>query len=670
MLVALLLVAQQPRTVTFVHPCAHSSVVLEALGKEIGVPMKPTGSVMRDYVLLRFDKVPVDEALRKMAEVFNATWTESNGVRYLGRTKQQEDAGPLKLQAELEKSVAEYIAKDALKVTSWSSARAMDLMRDTIGADGTMNRQKGTETANKTGPCRELLDEFLRTVGAKKLVAIPEGKDTVFRWAPGKGEEKISPTLRPKAELFVKNIVAFGAAMTSAGVPLYGDFDLPGEVRLAGSKDLTADSICFRVRRHSGSLSALVSPNGQNPSWFAQANMQVGRVSLSSLSGREIEGDYVPSEVARTVSERAHSSWNGKGTRLDDTTEVGKGVVKWFEDGLSPEPIQVFFGEVATEIAERGGLNIVACFPDYHSYGSTYTRSPSTPYSKVLAEMEQYFGVKVEGNWVVRPSPTIRPDYRPVGTLAISRFSLSVFRKGWATIDAIAELASSCESAMSFHSGRQFANVLQPTPYGFNWNLYEGDRLALDLYHSLPSAAKRQAREDWVNYPFEDLPSELKGKLIAATLGKSFGSSRSGQEPSARWGGFTHNGAFVGEKQRAAADLSRAVFEVHIESKELLTAQDKVVGNQHFSSGMHSAEEAAKNYVSSRDEQEPSLDYGTLAAFTAERLQMRVKLAGGELLYFIFTTDSRNSETRYYPIAQVPGEIGDKLRAEVKRLGG
>jgi hypothetical protein len=85
---------------------------------------------------------------------------------------------------------------------------------------------------------------------------------------------------------------------------------------------------------------------------------------------------------------------------------------------------------------------------------------------------------------------------------------------------------------------------------------------------------------------------------------------------------------------------------------------------------MLSPEEAANNYIASRDDPESSLDYGTLAAFTAERLQMRVKLASGELLYFIFTTDSRNSETRYYPIAQLPGEIGDKLRAEVKRLGG
>ena len=74
MLVAALVLAQQPKTVTFSHPCASSAVVLEALGKEVGVRIRPTGSVMRDYLLLRFDQVPVEGALNKLAEAANATW--------------------------------------------------------------------------------------------------------------------------------------------------------------------------------------------------------------------------------------------------------------------------------------------------------------------------------------------------------------------------------------------------------------------------------------------------------------------------------------------------------------------------------------------------------------------------------------------------------------------
>lgn len=81
----------QQQTVTFEHPCAHSSVVLEALGKEIGRPLKASGSVNQDYFLVRFDGVPVGEAMKKIAETLNAQWTEKDGILFLGRTRIQED---------------------------------------------------------------------------------------------------------------------------------------------------------------------------------------------------------------------------------------------------------------------------------------------------------------------------------------------------------------------------------------------------------------------------------------------------------------------------------------------------------------------------------------------------------------------------------------------------
>ena len=57
MIVAVLLgtVLLQERTVTFTHPCAHSSVVLEAFGKEIGETIRMSGNVNKSYCRVRFD---------------------------------------------------------------------------------------------------------------------------------------------------------------------------------------------------------------------------------------------------------------------------------------------------------------------------------------------------------------------------------------------------------------------------------------------------------------------------------------------------------------------------------------------------------------------------------------------------------------------------------------
>ncbi|MCH8980365.1 MAG: hypothetical protein IH945_14165, partial [Armatimonadetes bacterium] len=80
----LLAILIAPQTITFTHPCAHSSVVLEALGKELNLALKPSGSVNKDYFLIRFKDVPAEEALDKIAQTLNATWTQKDDVRYLG----------------------------------------------------------------------------------------------------------------------------------------------------------------------------------------------------------------------------------------------------------------------------------------------------------------------------------------------------------------------------------------------------------------------------------------------------------------------------------------------------------------------------------------------------------------------------------------------------------
>ncbi|MCH7944926.1 MAG: hypothetical protein IIC73_02770, partial [Armatimonadetes bacterium] len=73
-----------PATITFTHPCDRAEVVLEALGEELNLTLKPSGSVNKDYFLVSFKDVPVKEAFEKIAETLNATWTRKDDVYYLG----------------------------------------------------------------------------------------------------------------------------------------------------------------------------------------------------------------------------------------------------------------------------------------------------------------------------------------------------------------------------------------------------------------------------------------------------------------------------------------------------------------------------------------------------------------------------------------------------------
>ena len=92
MIFAFLLFCQQPQTVTFEHACAKAEVVLADLGKELGMDLRPSGTVQDDYFVVRFAGVPVQEALDKIAKTLNASWTKQGAVTYLGRTRPQDVA--------------------------------------------------------------------------------------------------------------------------------------------------------------------------------------------------------------------------------------------------------------------------------------------------------------------------------------------------------------------------------------------------------------------------------------------------------------------------------------------------------------------------------------------------------------------------------------------------
>ena len=99
-------VLAQERTVTFTHPCAHSSVVLEAFGREIGETIKPGRSVNKDYFLVRFDGMPVEDAKAAIAKTLKAKWEMKDGTLYLTRTRAMENQERSE-QGELLKEVIE-----------------------------------------------------------------------------------------------------------------------------------------------------------------------------------------------------------------------------------------------------------------------------------------------------------------------------------------------------------------------------------------------------------------------------------------------------------------------------------------------------------------------------------------------------------------------------------
>lgn len=183
-------VALQARTVTFEHPCANSAVVLEALGKEIGRTIKPSGSVNKDYFLLRFDGVPVGEAMTKIAETLNATWTEKEGVLYLGRTLQQESLDQKETREAEAKFLQEGLSRIDLskpydqRTVQMAIENALKSLRETNDESPLDGRQ--ILAMNEMSPAARYVARLCKEIGYETIV--DTGEFGVVEYVPRPGQ--------------------------------------------------------------------------------------------------------------------------------------------------------------------------------------------------------------------------------------------------------------------------------------------------------------------------------------------------------------------------------------------------------------------------------------------------------------------------------------------------
>ena len=75
---ALALVA--PAKLEFSHPIDRAEVVLEALGKQVGVRIRPSGVLGDDRIFVRLRDTDWETAKQKLAEGLRAEWRQSGGT--------------------------------------------------------------------------------------------------------------------------------------------------------------------------------------------------------------------------------------------------------------------------------------------------------------------------------------------------------------------------------------------------------------------------------------------------------------------------------------------------------------------------------------------------------------------------------------------------------------
>ncbi len=394
-----------PQTVTFTHPCAHSSVVLDALGKQIGKTIKPSGSVTKDFFLVSFTDVPTQEALDKIAQTLNATWEEKDGTTWLTRTRAQEVAEEKEAREADAKLIADWLAKRDVSqpYTEEHAKKLIEAVIPLMQTDDGGQRYEEFQSVNQGSPLHRLMTRLLREIGPAALADVGDTGEAHYVLDPSPGlrrlpngqafrvfEQENAVHKKAFAAVSFERDPSRGMFYSSLVSPYAQNFWSTRETRLTVSKGDGYISIQLSVK-DLGQESATITSGPRDGSSLPK--------ELTSQPG-----EYVATPMEKSIANSVMVVFGGEGAR----TTIPEDVARVFLDPVENEPLTVYGSRWMLESAKGLGKNIVALLSDECSWMAIASiaqgRSTYSQMWTILPQLDLGFTATVDEKWV-----TLRP---------------------------------------------------------------------------------------------------------------------------------------------------------------------------------------------------------------------------------------------------------------------
>lgn len=442
MLGPLIFILAQGATVTFTHPCAHSSVVLKAFGEEIGRTVKPTGSVMRDYFLVRFEAMPIERAKEAIARGLNATWTESGGVLYLTRTPLQESAEEQELFEEFKKSLTEGIEEERKK----EEKRQPYELRSLVEKLQAMPKDDWWESYDlEERPTERLHSRLTASLDATTLLKSQHGRVT-YSSRPEGDELPLPPAWRKAYQDFVRD----SAIWREAADRVFSEED---ERRMwvydeNGRLDEVAKFEVEIKERSVGVAVTFVYEGGSTSygsseiSSWAEPDDAWHEFFKSAKTPVKADAETRAAWLKENPSFDYHMGWYEWTSAVRKRREAPALLARVLADLEKNEPLTTLVSWPFVQLAESKGSNLVALLPDTLV---SWPFDTALPEGMSLDELFMRAWWSLEGRfdeetgcWYAYPPD--RPDTREkrVERPAFARLLRIAARKGWLGLDDVA----------------------------------------------------------------------------------------------------------------------------------------------------------------------------------------------------------------------------------------
>lgn len=208
--------------VTFSTPAAPLSRLLPALGQIAGVSLAASLNTANDVMILRLDKAPLPEVMKRLAEVDHASWEKDGETLRLNRTPGQERAdetADFQDQVKLFQKAIDKREATLAKMPAFDSAEAKNLAERTHAMlkgfnpnDNSGRSWQAGQQLDAEGPVGRALTRLLSTFKAEDLASLPTQIKAVYSTQPTASQYPLSS----EAQRVVEQMIADQAVWADA----------------------------------------------------------------------------------------------------------------------------------------------------------------------------------------------------------------------------------------------------------------------------------------------------------------------------------------------------------------------------------------------------------------------------------------------------------------------
>ena len=502
-------VVAQTETVTLTHPCAHSSIVLEAFGNQIGETIKPSGSVNKDYFLIRFDEMPVEDAKAAIAKTLNATWSRKGDVLYLTRTRAQERAEEKAITEELRRSIQRSIDAAIKRNQERKPYVLTDVIEEMRNQD---SRRWFDNYSYNESPLQRFKDRIEATLTVDDLMSLPLGS-TFYSTDPASGDNAFPSAWTAIVKKYGEDRLVWYRARLGAGLDdEYGyaydssSGSVVDEITLVFARTPESVVISLTVRVDNGSLGTSFG-----------GGRGIGR------SNNEWRGFYRDLEEPVEISKEMMEAWNfvspsgglffgRRRPRVRTRTEVPRLLAQVINDLPNNEPLTGLVSWPILEAAERKETNIVALFGDgvlqwpfgdSIEEGATLTSVFGYGWSNFVATFDKDLSC-----WIARsPNPVAARKYR-MDRPAFAALLKKAWTDGWIRLNDMAGFIRRTGIEALERSWQTWLGIAEFSAQDdLTWLVYSGDDLSTAVYSRLSPSQQRAAWSGGIELPLSFWPT-------------------------------------------------------------------------------------------------------------------------------------------------------------------